>query len=208
MKLFIWDFHGTLEKGNEQAVVEITNAILHRGGYAVRLDEKRAEQWYGKKWHEYFEHLLPEESHAVHVRLQDECIAHQRLHPEIVARYIKATNYAHEVLTAIAESHDQIIISGAKSVDVGSFIRAAGFDSFFPSGKFFGLDDHATKEQVARAYHARHWFDHVVIVGDSPNDIIPFENATSYLYAHPSRSFRECVSTYKIRDLREILREV
>ena len=27
MKLFVWDFHGVLEKGNDEAVVELVNRI-------------------------------------------------------------------------------------------------------------------------------------------------------------------------------------
>lgn len=40
MKLFIWDFHGVLEKGNDDAVVEITNLALRRHGYSRELTLK------------------------------------------------------------------------------------------------------------------------------------------------------------------------
>lgn len=40
MKLFVWDFHGTLEKGNENAVLEITNRILKALVYERLMSEE------------------------------------------------------------------------------------------------------------------------------------------------------------------------
>ena len=37
MKLFIWDFHGVLEKDNEHAVVEVTNQVLKEFNQDARL---------------------------------------------------------------------------------------------------------------------------------------------------------------------------
>lgn len=37
MKLFVWDFHGVLEKGNEGAVLEISNKILGDFRYKERF---------------------------------------------------------------------------------------------------------------------------------------------------------------------------
>jgi len=31
-KLFVWDFHGVLEKDNEQAVIQISNDVLKELG--------------------------------------------------------------------------------------------------------------------------------------------------------------------------------
>ena len=39
MKLFVWDFHGVLEKGNDLAVLDITNKVLEQAGYSERLNE-------------------------------------------------------------------------------------------------------------------------------------------------------------------------
>lgn len=35
MKLFIWDFHGVLEKGNDEVVHEITNRALEMHGHST-----------------------------------------------------------------------------------------------------------------------------------------------------------------------------
>lgn len=48
MKLFVWDFHGFLEKDNEKAVVEITNMVLSQFDYEERLslDELSSFLWF------------------------------------------------------------------------------------------------------------------------------------------------------------------
>jgi len=69
-KLFVWDFHGTLEKGNENASRAITNNVLAKFGHKVRLSKHDAIKLYGKKWYEYYEYLLPNEPHEVHLTLQ------------------------------------------------------------------------------------------------------------------------------------------
>lgn len=57
MKLFVWDFHGTLEKDNEHAVMEISNKVLENLGYTQRLSKEDNLMLYGKKWADYFEYL-------------------------------------------------------------------------------------------------------------------------------------------------------
>ena len=75
MKLFIWDFHGTLEKGNERGVIALSNEALKRRGYTERFSEDHIQKLYGRKWHEYFAFLLPHEIPATHLSLQQDCIA-------------------------------------------------------------------------------------------------------------------------------------
>jgi len=49
MKLFVWDFHGVLEKGNDEVVLEITNLALsnhasHRFGVNTHCQKKITKQ--------------------------------------------------------------------------------------------------------------------------------------------------------------------
>ena len=212
MKLFIWDFHGTLEKGAEHAVREITNRILAERGYGERLDDQLMHELYGKKWYEYFVRLLPHESEEECIILQEQCIALDQEHPEIIWSIVKANDYAVEVLTKINERHDQVLISNTRHANLGEFLKATELGTFFPQGKYFGLDAHRPegqrlKKDMADEYVSRGAFDKVVVIGDSPQDMIPLENSVKYLYAHPEKAFRECDADYRIRDLREVLRE-
>lgn len=142
MKLFIWDFHGTLEKGTERAAYEITNRVLREYGYKERMDEKLMHQLYGKKWYEYFAHLLPHESKEKHVTLQARCFAMDQECPEIIEQTIKSNDHAKHVLAEISNRHDQILISNTSQERLGDFLRMTDLDSFFPGKKYFGADAH------------------------------------------------------------------
>lgn len=213
MKLFIWDFHGTLEKGNEYAAIEITNEVLKERGYKKRVDEELHRHLYGKKWYEYFGHLLPHESEETHLQLQARCIEFQVEHPDIIPRHIKPNDYAHEVLTCIREKHDQILISNTPPKWLPMFIDVTGLTKFFPSGKYFGADAHRpntirSKKEIAEEYLVDKDFKGIIVIGDSAHDMIPLPNAITYLYAHKGMEFKECAASYRIRDLREVLREL
>ena len=213
MKLFIWDFHGTLEKGTERAVHEITNRILAERGYEERLDDRLTHELYGKKWYEYFMRLLPYESEETCIGLQEQCITFDEEHPKIIWSTVRANDHAMDVLTKIKECHDQVVISNTRHARLGEFLRATKLDTFFPQGKHFGLDSHRPegrrmKKDVADEYVSHGEFDKVVVIGDSPQDMIPLENSVKYLYAHPEKAFRECDADYRIHDLREVLREI
>lgn len=96
---------------------------------------------------------------------------------------------------------------------VAEFLDMVGLSPFFPEGKYFGADVHhpnakTSKQDIADGYIADKEFDAVIAIGDSPQDMIPFSNAVHYLYAHPENPFKECGATYRIRDLREVLREL
>lgn len=186
MKLFIWDFHGTLEKGNERAVIELSNEALKRRGYDERFDIGHIRQLYGKKWYEYFKYLLPYESPEIHLQLQKDSVAVHRERPEIIASFIAPNDHASAVLTAIDAVHDQILISNTQPAHIAEFLDLTGLRDFFPDGKHFGTDSHhpdakTTKQEIADEYARGKQFDQIIAIGDSPQDMIPFPDAIHYL---------------------------
>ncbi|MBU6389829.1 hypothetical protein KGQ71_04940, partial [Patescibacteria group bacterium] len=74
MKLFVWDFHGVLEKGNEQAVLEVSNLILRDFGFDQQFSREEIYRLYGQRWCDYFAHLLPDTQEELHLQLQHACI--------------------------------------------------------------------------------------------------------------------------------------
>ncbi len=214
-KLFIWDYHGTLEKGNENVVLQYTNMALAQLGYTRRMTEEENIKLYGIAWWQYFEHLLPEESHQTHLLLQNTCLEIEEEHPELWDKYLRPTDGLHEVVQSIHQSpHDQIIISGTEEHVIGRFVAAIGLLPYFPEGKHFAtntkLGSRYTKQDILKQYMKDKAFDHLVAIGDNPRDlafVAEYPN-TTYLYSHPGWEFRDCDATYKIRDVREILKEI
>src|SRR5579872_5108678 len=125
MKLFVWDFHGVLEKGNELAVIEISNKVLEDSGYKERFSQKDIFKLYGMKWYEYFEYLLPKLSHNDHLKLQQDCFTFAEKNIQIIADIIKPNNHSHEVIKKIKNAgHEQMIISNTRANDLSWFIKS------------------------------------------------------------------------------------
>jgi len=211
MKLFIWDFHGTLEQGNEFAVLEISNTILKNSGYTTPFTRDECIMLYGRRWWEYFEFKLPAESHEKHLELQSMCIEFQRNNKHVVLKNIQLANDALKVLTAIDKIHDQILVSNSDPVSLGFFLNTVGIESFFPDGKRFAVNFHQcgiTKAQVCEKYIIHKSYDQVYCIGDSESDMQLGESigATNVLYTHPHLIPKDAHAHYKINNLVEILK--
>lgn len=215
MKLFVWDFHGVLERGNEAVVVDITNAVLAQQGYAARITAEQVAAHYGRPWYEYFQILLPGETLSRCKGLAKLAVKYQRQHPDSVAVHIVPAAGALEVLAAVAAAgNDQIVISSVAKQDLKMFVRAVGYEKFFPEGKYLSAYSfwrgYRSKTAILLEYLKKSGknYDKVVIIGDSKKDIMDLPGAVTYLYAHPWKEFKDVQTDYKIHDLREVLKEV
>ncbi len=218
MKLFIWDFHGVLEKGNENAVLEISNEVLKKAGYKERFTINDCRVLYGKKWYEYFEYLLPYESHEKHMDLQEDCFMYQRANPKIIVKYIEPNDHVYEVLNKIhnSKNHHQILISNTMPDDIPPFLDSIKVSHYF-EGKAFAADMHhqsdISKKDILKQYLKGKDIKKIVIIDDSPGNVDILSAADGietvfYYYLHPEINFKECNVDYKIHDLREVLREL
>lgn len=215
MKLFVWDFHGTLEKDNEGAVLEISNKVLENLGYKERLTQEDNYKLYGRKWSAYFEYLLPNESTQTHFYIQQKCIEYEGEYPEIIGKFIKPNDYAIEVLEKIAKKHKQILVSNMSDVGLDRFMKAVNMMKFFPKDSMFATNSYkkqikASKKEVLVNYLKGKNFDQVITIGDTHIDVEMGKavGATTYLYVHPGRNHPNISADYKIRDLREVLKEL
>jgi phosphoglycolate phosphatase-like HAD superfamily hydrolase len=216
MKLFVWDLHGTLEQGNEHASIELSNMALERLGYTQRFTREHARPLYGLKWHEYFAHLLPEESHERHLELQQMSHTMGLKHLDVIKKHMRPTAHSLAVLQQIqAAGHDQIVISNTDSVALAYFTRILGIQPYFDTPKILAADTHlqhtpTTKEALLRTYVNGKTYHGLVIIGDSHNDMLlkTVAGGTTYLYTHPGYSYRSELGDYRIRDLRRLLEEL
>lgn len=218
MKLFVWDFHGVLEKDNEKAVVEITNIVLSQFGYEERLSLDDCHRFYGLRWFQYFEQLLPNKEHEEHLRLTRSCVERENnSQHKIIKKHIKANDYVFEILEKIRKAgHINILISNTDHKSLKMFLADIGLEKYFNKDNTFAADNHLgrkqrNKTQIFKKYLQGKDFEKIIIVGDSPDDIelaSVGENSVSYLYAHSWKKFRGEKADYKINDLREVLKEL
>lgn len=220
MKLFVWDFHGVLEKGNKRYCLLCSNLALEKAGINKRFVDKDINLLYGLQWNQFFEYILPEESSKKHKELEK--IAYKinnKLMYKELPKYISANDHASEVLEKIIDSgNDQILISNSGDEGLSFFLKTTNLTDFFPNGKAIGVHGpknslNRTKKEALEGYIKDKNYEKIIPIGDSKGDVElkQFTNGiptTSYLYAHSGQPFREAEADYKIHDLREILREI
>lgn len=212
MKLFVWDFHGVLEKDNDLAVLEISNKVLEQAGFTERFDEKSNREFYGLKWFQYFERLLPNLTTEQHMALQAACFEYSENNLDILAKHIKPSDYATEVLKALHQAgHDQIILSNTRPHDLLWFVNTVGLKSYFPDEKVIGVNAHQThrhKTDGLKDYLSGKQFETLIIIGDSKSDmeLQKVAGGTTYYYNHPHVEHDSSIEAdYFVNDLREIL---
>lgn len=215
MKLFVWDYHGVLEQGNEISAWKVTNLVLDDFGYAERLSRQDAIKLYGKKWYEYFEHILPSETHERHLELQQAGFDFTSTNFDFVASFIKPNPNADNVLRDIAKKHKQILISNTDPKSLKHYIKVANISSHFAPDVVFAANGHSkdsreSKKIMLKEYLKDKDFDEIIIIGDSPSDMALKEVAggKTYLYCHPGMVHRTCEADVRITDLRDLLREI
>lgn len=193
MKLVVWDLHGTLEQGNERAVIDISNKVLADHGYAERFSYADNPQLYGRKWYDYFAWLFNDGDHDRDLRLQDACFRLSEASLEMQCRHVRPASHAPEVLGRVRAGHHQILISNTRTATLKVFIDVLGYGEFFSSGNAFAVDGHAerptaSKEDVLAGYlRDADSYKEIIIVGDSPSDmrLKNVAGGITCLYAHP-----------------------
>ena len=214
-KLFVFDFHGVLEKGNERAVIKTSNAILEKFGYKERFTFEQIDKLYGKKWYQYFEELLPNEPHEKHIELQNACVTFSIKNSEVIADCIELNDNVHFILDKISKVHSQVLISNMEPEALPIFLNSVKITKYFDEGNAIAINAHKrelskTKGDALREFVKGKKFDSFVFIGDSPQDLEPKKEfgGVTYMYAHPGREFKKCEADYYIRDLRDILKEI
>jgi phosphoglycolate phosphatase-like HAD superfamily hydrolase len=214
MKLFVWDLNGVLEQGCDRVTIDISNDVLAKFGFPCRFEYEQSHHLFGKRWSEYFAYLMPDEPPARHLELQDACFALSASRPELLRRWMTPTPHVAAVLRNIAEAgHEQIVISNTRQATLEMSLELLNIAGFFAPSRAFAVDQGdgqppATKLELLAAYLAgRSAFRDLVIVGDSPGDMLlsRIAGGVRYLFTHPGYEFRDCSADFRIRDLRQIL---
>jgi phosphoglycolate phosphatase-like HAD superfamily hydrolase len=214
MKLFVWDLNGVLEDGCDRLTIDISNEVLARYGYAHRFTYAQSHLLYGRTWSDYFAYLLPDEPPDRHRELQDACFAYSAARPDLLRRWMTPTPHVATVLHAVAAAgHAQIVISNTRQATLDLSLDLLGLAGFFAPDRALAVDRGDGRPPVPKArllagfLAGRPPFNDLVIVGDSPGDMLLSEVAggTRFLFAHPGFEFRDCPADFRIRDLRQVL---
>lgn len=220
MKLFVWDFHGTLEKGNVKALHEILNKVAHKFDIRKQISLTTTVRMYGLSWVDYFQYLHPRGQ-------TDEWLAMKQAATEIqekeklVQKYIRPMDHAVEVLDAIKkQGHKNIILSNSQPQWLQKFAVMVGIAQFIDD--YIALDAHgesrgATELQQRKSkelvdFCLQKKYSRIIKIGDRESDIEAGKSVGAVTYFFRNQ-FSEDINKpttadYEITDLRDVLKEL
>ena len=212
-KLFIWDFHGVLEKDNEHAVVEVTNQVLGEFGADKRLDIDLCLKLYGKRWFEYYKLLHPKADEQTIKAMVNRGVEITKT-TDVIYRHIKPMDNVHEVLRKIKKAgHENLIISNTQPHALDMYLNAVKITPFITHK--IGADSHRKgivkniKISLLREFLKSRKYDKIISIGDRETDVELGKSvgAVTYLFSRRG-NFTKTDANFKITDLREVLKEL
>jgi len=212
--LFIWDFHGVLEKDNINALEEFLNYGLEKRGHDRRITKKECRQWYGLSFDDYIKNLLPRADEAERKKVAGVC---SEVAWDHIKKHIKPQDMAEEVLERIAlADHCNIVVSNSTPAAIYRFVDLVGLTRYFD--EVIGVDrdeqeeDYSHIEAKAEAiekYLADKEFDRLVLVGDREDDIKVGQRLGAVTYLFDPDDFRKRTSAdFKIKELERVLNQI
>jgi len=219
--LFVWDLHGTLEKGNVRAVCELTNLVLRDSGIKKKITLQNAVDWYGLSWFDYFKLAVPEGNQQLWEELLKRLFSLKEKGWAVIKKHMKLRDFATEVLKTIRkQGHHNIILSNTPPQHIQTFTDLLkithyfndiiGVDSYLSTG--VNKKNQDTKSQVLRGFLKNREYKKVILIGDSEGDVRAGKKcgAITYLFVDPEfKKYRKNTeANYVIFDLKDVLKEL
>lgn len=219
--LFVWDLHGTLEKGNVHAVQELVNLVLEESGVDKEITIRDAMDWYGLSWFDYFKLAVPEGNSQLWKFMVDKVLSLQQRGWDIIKKHIKPRDFVDEVLKTIKQKgHQNILLSNTAPQHVRTFTDLLNITQYFES--MIGVDNHFDsridkdtrnlKSEALANFIKDKEYKKVILIGDREGDIKAGKNcgAITYLLVDPElKEYVKKINTdHTISDLREVLKEL
>jgi len=211
VSLYVFDFHGTLAKGNECAVVESTNLSLEEHGRKERLTLEDTYRWQGKPWADYFIGLCPGVSEK-EIASMVSCA--KRLGYKIFPKHTSPMEHVVEVLQEIKRRGDiSIVISNTTPDALDKYLQHIGIINLVNDRigitneveKTGRLDVAKDKGRKLAEYIKDKNFDGVTVIGDTEDDVRAGKmvNATTFYFNQDGKKID--LADYSISDLRKVL---
>jgi HAD superfamily hydrolase (TIGR01549 family) len=219
--LFVWDFHGVLEKDNIYAVHELVNLVLKDFDVKKQITIKQIISWYGLSWFDYFRLSAPEKDEKIWHKMVRKVISYQQKDWSIIKKHLKTRDYAIDVLLKIQiGGHHNIILSNTHQDHIRTFTDLLKMSKYF--NDIIGVDTHQKtrlikeiykiKAETLKMYIAGKSYSKIIAIGDKESDIMAGKSCGAITYLFIDREIvSEVTSTksdYITSDLREILKEL
>ncbi|MEM5814410.1 MAG: HAD hydrolase-like protein [Candidatus Aenigmatarchaeota archaeon] len=208
--LYAWDFHGTLEKGNEQNVRNICQSVLEQFGYYRKVTLDEVIYLYGRSWGSYFKALVPSLQQETVDKMVEEAV---KMSAKISHKNIAPMDYALDVLLLLKlRGHDNIVVSNSRAYRLAAFVESVGITPLLRG--VYGIESAKERDEkfdpvdfkAAQIMRAANGYEKVFMIGDSETDIEAglLAGATSILF-NPRKKQVETKAHRTITDLRDVL---
>ena len=220
--LFVWDFHGVLEKDNEHAVHEVCTLVLKEFGIDREVSLQQVIDWYGLSWFDYYRLAVPEGSQKLWKDMVNRTFNLRQKGWDIIRKHIKPRDYSKEVLRTIKEKgHYNIVLSNSRPDHAKGFTKVIGVIDYLDG--VIGADDthynsrlnaeiQDIKAEILSNFLKDKNYKKVIVIGDKDSDIKAGKKcgAVTYLFFDPeiNKNPDEAGADYIISDLRDILKEL
>ncbi|MBW2965898.1 HAD hydrolase-like protein [Candidatus Woesearchaeota archaeon] len=209
--LFVWDFHGVLETGNEYAVQDVVNKVLPEFGISRKATVEECLMLYGKKWADYYRFYNSDADEETIHRMVEKAVEIS-VGEKIARKYMKATEYAHDVLGSIRKKGDvNLIMSNSSPEALDYFLEIVNMQDSFDFK--FAADGHRIEYSIdSKARYLEEFlkdrnFDKIIVIDDMEEGIergLKF-NAITFMY-NRNRTQVKSKAHHIITDLREVLK--
>jgi phosphoglycolate phosphatase-like HAD superfamily hydrolase len=209
--LFVFDFHGTLVEGNDEAVLESTNLSLEKHNRKERATLEFCVKNEGKPWSDYFKELCPDAN-------EDEIKSMVRValsfDDYVIPKYVKPIENSINTLEKIKRNGDTIIV--VSSTNKKAFKEYLKHIKIRPLiDEFIGITG---EKETKGGYGIAEWkgkkikefignnnFNEKYVIGNNIDDIKGGKIAGAVTLFF-SKGGKKCpIADYSIKDLKEIL---
>ncbi len=197
MKLYAFDFHGTLEDGHVNVVYETLRYASSQLGLEFKLDKDFLEKNRGHYFDYYFKKAFPNANGLLINKLVR--IA-EAVGLEFAYLYVKPKEYAKFVLAELKNFGDVVVISNSKQEVLEEFLRITKLNDVV--NEAYGVKDDSNEDFVVKKsrkiseLYKRNSYKELVLVGDSEEDkrlgnILRsnFKNVRVYIIGQDHRTF-------------------
>ena len=178
-KLFIWDFHGTLEIGTLDVLTGIANNLLQENGSNKKYSTKEFAELESFSWRTFFASNLPNLDPKQISAIAEEAYNEKRF-GKLIEQYSRPNDGTLDLLKRIKEDGGiNIIVSNSRQDKLGFYISHIGIEHFID--EYYGMDDGTIKsgqdvlkkkvDTIKSILHAHQGCD-VYITGDAEIDFI------------------------------------
>lgn len=169
--LYVFDLHGTLIQGNEDAMYEILKKVFDEKNLKININKQKLEELMGSPLDEIFGFLSPNSSREEISHMVDRF---RKLSPEISPKYLKPIEGILELLMKIKESGNVVaVVTTAHEKLASKMIEWTGISKYVDELRGLGEGDPIRfKTTCISDLKSKYDYEKVYMIGDKEEDMI------------------------------------